>query len=247
MDVRWRRAEDDYLPRVVLVLDSAEVVSLAAAGALQSELARVQAAEALRVAGSALTLVVCGRSVAGLEQRVMSAQLELGVSSRRVLNDKELAELLASYTAVLASASGSGGGGGGRSGIGGVTSRESLGGSAGEGFLAGLTAQDVLHNKGVPRSLKESWLGALKQLLPEAAASAVAAEYPSFRRLYAYMQRAERDHARRARGGGGGGAAVDLGALENVRVGAKRFGPARSRRLYRVIMATREQAAEPVQ
>ena len=110
-----------------------------------------------------------------------------------------------------------------------------------------LTAHDVLHNKTVPKSLQASWLGALKQIVPESAALSVHAEYPSFRRLYAYMQRAERDHARRARGGGGGGAAVDLGALENVRVGAKRFGPARSRRLYRVIMATREQAAEPVQ
>ena len=46
--------------------------------------------------------------------------------------------------------------------------------SLGAAFLAGLTSHDVLHNKGVPRSLQQSWPGALCQLLPETAAVAVA-------------------------------------------------------------------------
>ena len=97
-------------------------------------------------------------------------------------------------------------------------------------FLAGLTAHDVLHNRSVPRSLSQSWLGALKQLLPESAASAVHAAHPSFRQLY--------DHVRQA------DAAGAAGGLAELRVGAKRLGPARSKRVRRLLTATQEQASE---
>ena len=106
--------------------------------------------------------------------------------------------------------------------------RASLGGNEGESFLAGLTAHDVLHNRGVPRGLRAAWVGALRQLLPEAAAAAVADQYPTFRRLY--------DHLRRT---------GEIG-LQDVRVGSKRLGPARSRRIHRVLLAAREQAEESV-
>ena len=228
--VHWVRGDGSSaaalhtLPRLVLVWTSTEVVRASGAGTLVPTLGRVRAQAEAWAPGCALSLVVCGRAVPGLELALSTAQLEVGMSARRLLNDRELSELLAKYTLVLQEASGgpSGAGAGGTAPAG----RPSLGGSLGAAFLAGLTSHDVLHNKGVPRSLQQSWHGALCQLLPETAAVAVAQQYPSLRRLHNHLLRAGE------------------GGLQDVRVGAKRLGPARSRRLYRVLLATKEEAAE---
>lgn len=135
----------------------------------------------------------------------------------------QLAELIVHHTAALTAG---GKAAGGRAGGAGPSGRTSLGGHTGEAFLAGLTAHDVLHNKGVPKSLRQSWVGALRQILPEAAAAAVAEEYPSFRVIYRRLQRVD-----------------GISAVADLRVGSKRLGPARSRRLHRVLMAARDEAA----
>ena len=223
--VHWVRGDGSSaaalhtLPRLVLVWTSTELVRASGVGTLVPTLGRLRAQAEAWAPGCALSLVVCGRAVPGLELALGTAQLEVGTSARRLLNDRELSELLAMYTLVLQEASG------GPSGTA-PAGRPSLGGSLGAAFLAGLTAHDVLHNKGVPRSLQQSWHGALCQLLPETAAVAVAQQYPSLRRLHMHLLRAGE------------------GGLQDVRVGAKRLGPARSRRLYRVLLATKEEAAE---
>lgn len=209
------------LPRLLVVIETTELVRLGSSGALVGTLERTMVAATAWVDGCSTTLAVVGRAVAGLEQWLAHAQLHVGVSARRVLNHKELAELIANHTTALSL--------GGRAAVGGGASmRTSLGGQSGEAFLAGLTAHDVLHNKGKPKSLRSSWVGALKQVLPEAAAVAVADEYPSFRKLY--------DRLRSQPDGGLG--------VADVRVGAKRLGPVRSKRLHRVLMAAREEAED---
>ena len=99
-------------------------------------------------------------------------------------------------------------------------------------FLAGLSSQDVLFNQRMPRGPSEAWLGALRQLLPERAAAAVHAAHPTISRLYA--------HYRAAAAAG----AEPHAAIAELRVGNQRLGPCKSRRLHRVMMATREQAGE---
>ena len=99
-----------------------------------------------------------------------------------------------------------------------------------EAFLSGLSSQDVLWNQKVPRGPAEAWLGALKQLLPERSACAVHAAYSSASALFAHYR-----------------TAVDpLADIANLQVGQQRLGPAKSRRLHRVLMATGEQADELV-
>ena len=65
--------------------------------------------------------------------------------------------------------------------------------------------------------------------MPERAADAVYAAFPSFRRLYESFVV--------------GGSAE---SLADLRVGNQRLGPAKSRKVHRVIMATQEQAFECV-
>tara|TARA_B110001452_G_C15119856_1_gene390320 strand:+ start:91 stop:876 length:786 start_codon:yes stop_codon:yes gene_type:complete len=101
-----------------------------------------------------------------------------------------------------------------------------------QAFLAGLSSQDVLFNQKMPRNPSEAWLGALRQLLPERAAAAVHAAHPTVSRLYA--------HYRAAAATG----AEPHAAIAELRVGNQRLGPCKSRRLHRVMMATREQADE---
>jgi len=209
--VHWRGGAD-MVGRVVLVWSSDEVMRMAMATTLVASLARARAAADCWAPGCGLTLVVAGRGAGGLDECVGMAQLEAGVSVRRVLDAKELTDLLCSYADAL--------------------SRAARAPAQDAAFLQGLTAHDVLHNKGVPKSLRQAWLGALRQLLPESAARAVQAQYPSFRRLYEHLLQAERAGGR------------PEGDLAEVRVGQKRLGPARSRRLARVLMARREAAGE---
>ena len=97
-----------------------------------------------------------------------------------------------------------------------------------EAFLSGLSSSDVLLNKKVPRGPSEAWLGALKQILPERSAQAVFDAFPTPARLYQHYR----------------AAASPESVIADLRVGERRLGPARSRRLHRVLMATREQAGE---
>jgi hypothetical protein len=216
LSARWV-AGSHRLPRVLVVWESAEVARLASTGGLVPALAAAQAAVAGWHSDATLSLVVVGRAAAGVEQCLSVAQLELGLSSvRRALHSKELAELLACHTDALAKAQHS------------LRAPDDAARDAPD-FLAGLTAHDVLHNRGVPKALHASWLFALKQLLPESAAVAVHAAYPSFRRLYSHLIDAER--------------AGREPALAELRVaGGKRLGPARSRKLVKVLMASRFQA-----
>ena len=100
--------------------------------------------------------------------------------------------------------------------------------SANEDFLHGLTAADALYNRTKPRDPEATWLGALRQILSENEAAAVHAAYPSFRDLFDHL-RAAPDNCK---------------ALENIRVGQKRFGPKKAERIRHVLMGTREEAMD---
>lgn len=209
----------DRLPRACAVWESAEVVRCATSGTLRATISAAQ--EAWRSAwlpGCTLGLIVVGKTVAGLERCIDAVQLEAGVACRRATSERELCELLTLHGQML------------------CASEKKDGASASvPTFLAGLTSSDILHNKGVPKSLPQAWLGALKQILPEAHATAVHQAYPSFRRLYAHLKRSEAEGGR------------PEGCLAELRVqGGKRLGPARAKRLARVLMATREQADDLV-
>jgi hypothetical protein len=219
LSVHWARdarSSPAHLPRVTLVWESAEVLRRASDGSLLSDLRHAQVAATRWTSGCILSLVVYGKNGPGLERCLGALQVELALSVRRVLDEPALAELLAMYAASLEQVER------------GPSPTDSC------DFLAGLTAHDVLHNKSVPKSLQQSWRGALRQLLPDTAASAVQEEYPSFRRLLEGMQEAEAD-GRPAEG-----------CIAEVRVGTKRLGPARSSRLARIIMAKRNQAFDCV-
>jgi len=97
-----------------------------------------------------------------------------------------------------------------------------------EDFLHGLTASDALFNRTKPRDAEGAWLGALRQVLSDNAAGAVHAAYPSFRDLFHHLHTAP--DAREA--------------LADVRVGQQRLGPCKARRVWRVLMATREEASD---
>ena len=196
------------LPRLIAVWTSADVTRMAREGSLMREWARAQSVASEWVPGCTLTIVVAGCATAGLQHVLGAAQLELGLSARRVLNEKELAVLLASYATALRNAE--------------------RAPTVCEGFLGGLTSADMLDNTAVPRTAAQSWVGALKQLLPESAAVAVHAAYPSFRLLYADLA---------------ANPAVAEARLQDLKVGAKRLGPARSRRLRRVFMTLDGQQA----
>lgn len=202
------------LPQLAVVWTTQQLMRAAGDGTLLAALARAASAARDWCAGSALALIVVGKGAPGLDQVIGSAQLELGLSARRALNVKELAELLATYSAAL--------------------SASERAPALEEEFLAGLTAHDVLHNKSCPKTLEQSWLGALKQILPESAALAVQAAHPSFRSLHARLAEAE----------AAGGEAEAEAALADLRVGSKRLGPARSRRVHRMLRARAEQGGE---
>ena len=230
--VHWVRPECDTetasdagarLPRLATVWASKALVRAASAGELLPALRRTQAAAEAWSPDCVLTLIVCGVALPALEAAISLAQLELGVSLRRVHSSRALAEHLALCADVL-----HGAGDVSHRRRHGTCGRASLGGEAGANFLAGLTPADVLHNKGVPRSLRDAWVGALRQLLPESAALALAAEYPSFARL---RTRLVADGER---------------AVQDVHIGAKRLGPARSRRLHRIFTAARADAGSYV-
>ena len=251
------------LPRVSLVWQSAAVMRFATAGTLHPELAKARAAaqawfhsfsrgsasqpgpnvtlEMPAGAPSAcmVSLIVVGQTIAGLEHCLQAAQLELAISVRRAHHVHEVADILCASSAALTA--GAAHGAGRR-----VGGRASLGGTAGEAFLAGLTSSDVLHNRGVPKGLRQSWLGALKQVLPEAAATAVALQYPSFRQLHIYLRRADRSRIHTCQSSNASAHASFIGDLADVRVGSKRLGPARSLRLYRILMATHSEASSDI-
>ena len=228
--VHWVRRNDSFagpssssaqptttpLPRMVVVWPTAEIVRAARASTLLQTLAQSREQAEAWMPGCALSLVACGHAVPGLDAVLSSVTLELGASARRALNDKELADLLSNYTAALTAGCGGPSSSRGNAAAG----RLSLGGSTGAAFLAGLTASDVLHNRGVPKNLRGSWLCALQQVLPEAAAAAVAEQFPTLCRLQAHLLEAGE------------------GGIQDVRVGAKRLGPVRSKRLYRVLTST---------
>ena len=231
------------LPRVATALESAELMRMAAESRLLPHLQAAQAAASGWTSGCTMSLIVVGKATPGLERTLDGVQLTLGLTARRVLNALELANLLAAHTTAIASqhakaakATLSAAAAPGRAelsrGEGGADA------SAAPDFLAGLTAHDVLHNRSVPRSLHASWRGALCQILPQSAANAVHEAHPSFRRLYDHLLEAQRAAA------AGSGRPVES-ALAELRVaGGKRLGPARSRKLIKIIMATREQAFE---
>lgn len=219
-------AVGERAPRIAIVWEVAQLVRLGASGggALMGEVHRAQMAARAWAGGGSLHLVAAGRSAPGLDGVIDALQLEAGVSVRRVLNGRELVTLLDSYANALTDGA-----------------RHP---ACTEGFLAGLTAHDVLRNKGVPRSLAQSWLGALRQVVPESAATAIYAEYPSFRRLYERLRQAD---ANEGTGASASTAGSHVACLADLRVaGGKRLGPARARRLQRVLMAAREQAFETV-
>jgi hypothetical protein len=207
----------DRLPRACLMWGSADVMRQASDGSLLPSI--VAAQEAWRGAWltrCTLSLVVVGKAVAGLERVLDALQLEAGISCRRATDERELCALLTRHGQALV-----------------ASERAAAKGGAGSepAFLAGLTSSDVLRNKGVPKTLPQAWLGALKQILPEAHACAVRDAFPSFRRLYAHLARSEAE-----------GGKLE-GTLAELRVqGGKRLGPARAKRLARVLMATRHEA-----
>ena len=156
-----------------------------------------------------------------------------GMCARRAPNARELADVLANHTAAIAKAEQAQAEP--AAAAAGSSSSAAAGPSTAPDFLAGLTAHDVLRNKGVPKAPSAAWLGALKQILPEAGANAVHAEHPSFRRLYNHLVDAEKP---------GSGLPME-GRLADIRcANGKRLGPARSKRLAKLIMAGREQAFE---
>ena len=197
--VRWT-LDDAELPHAALVMTGAELVARANAGDLLGT----------SVAGlPPATLVAVGPPPPRLEPVLDAVQLECGISVRRVLNAVELADLLVALGSAL--------------------SRAAYSSACGEvAFLSGLTSRDVLFNQKVPRGLSEAWLGALKQLLPERAASAVHTAFPTSQAIYQHYREA----------------ADPQGAIADLRVGNQRFGPCKSRRLHRILMATREQSEE---
>ena len=163
-----------------------------------------------------LSLIVVGKAAAGLERVLDALQLEAGISCRRAADERELCALLTRHGQALCAS-------------------ERAAAKSGDGcepaFLAGLTSSDILRNKSVPKSLPQAWLGVLKQILPEAHAGPVREAFPSFRRLYEHLAQSE------ASGG------KLEGSLADLRVqGGKRLGPARAKRLARVLMARREDA-----
>jgi len=99
-----------------------------------------------------------------------------------------------------------------------------------ERFLHGLNARDVRFNKSAPKEEAAMWVGALRQLLPDVASNALHATFPTFRTLYDKF--AEGEHAE--------------GEVADLRSGAHRLGPAKTRKIARVLMATREEAMEHV-
>ena len=256
-----RSAVSERLPRVVLVWEPTQLMRLATEGHLLPRIANAQAACTTWLAGSTLSLVVLGKGGPGLERCVAALQLEAGLTVRRAVNDKELADLresarrepalcslslslspthlfpllsplihlsLPSTAPVSRVASVSAHGAALASGEKRSAKHAASGVDAAPDFLAGLTSSDVLYNKSVPKSLDAAWLGALKQLLPDSAAVAVHAAYPSFRQLYSHLRQSE------ASGGKAEGSLAELRLA-----GGKRLGPARSQRLARVLMATR--------
>ena len=238
LSVHWIGEFGRRLPRVAIVIESCDVVRRATARQLLPDTAAAQALALSWAAHATLSVVVVGKTAAGLDRCLDELQLELGVSVRKVLNAKELTELLACHTLTLAKAPAPSDALGGASGDG-ASGVAATGGAVGGGraptsapdFLAGLTAHDILHNRSVPKSLHAAWLGALKQLLPESAAMAVHAAHPSFRSLYSHLCDAERS-----------GRPLESGLAELRVAGGKRLGPARSRRLVKVLMATRSEA-----
>lgn len=97
-------------------------------------------------------------------------------------------------------------------------------------FLQGLRAKDVLFNKAASASLKAAWLGALRQVLPEGAAKVVSENYKTYRSLYLHLRAGTEGEAERA--------------IADLTVGKQRLGPAKARKLRRVMMATAEQQSD---
>lgn len=97
-------------------------------------------------------------------------------------------------------------------------------------FLQGLRAKDVLFNKAASVTLSDAWGGALRQLLSENAANAVFQKFPTYRSLYHHLCTATDPEC----------------TIADLRVGQKRLGDVRARRLRRVMTATNEQRNYPV-
>lgn len=189
-------------------------------GTLNELLQRAQSESASYRSGLPLGLVLVGKKSPELESRISELQLELAISVRRVDNEPQLADLLATYARPLNSLAKK------------VTGTDHL--AEPEDFLGGLSARDVLNNKKsriahrAPRNHEEAWLGALQQIVPDNTARAIFNDYPSFRRLYEEYK-ASGDHAD--------------ALLENIQIGkVRRLGRARSAKIHRILMATVYQA-----
>ena len=209
----------DRCHAVCLVWDASEALRLHAAGALGSRLVAAQAMCRAWHPECVPSLLFVGKNTPGLDRLVAELQLDAGVSARRAVTVRDLADLLHAHGRALARAE--------------KKAAKDVDGQGQPDFLAGLTSADILHNKGVPKTLTMAWLGALKQLLPSSAADAVHAAFPSFRKLYTHLRANE-----------AAGRPLE-GHLADLRVaGGKRLGPARSRRLARLLLAGREEAFE---
>jgi len=195
--------------RVAVVLEATAMLSKLRDGSLIRWAAALQTAARGCVPAASPHLIVSG-SASGVEQSIGWLALELGLNVRRAAAG-DIAEVLVAYGAALCSRKPS-------------TSEE---------FLHGLCAKDVLFNRAAHKSLSGAWQGALRQILPDSAAGAVYAAFPSFRRLYTHVL------TERVANG------CSHCTLSDLRVGNQRLGPAKARKI-RSLFSTSAEATEQV-